>query len=204
MVEHGVQLQDPKYSLTITNITSNNNVERTIWNNITYHIVDACCRIEQKATFADCQLQNLTRFIAIPRNASVPYAGHTLCLNITVNDTTTIGVDVPGGLWVVKAMWTESGYENALAVWQNLYVIMGWVALFLLIGLLVPGWTTARQLFARDLVPDRLLLAADILESTNDYDAFEPENLFLESKENGVHQLVSGGKYELRNGSQMF
>jgi hypothetical protein len=62
-------------------------------------------------------------------------------------------IRIPGGLWIVRGLWTWNGLDNPLAVMQNLLVIVSWTILCLIISPALPPWWTARHLVTHDMLP---------------------------------------------------
>lgn len=87
------------------------------------------------------------------------FAGQEATISI-VNDS-TLHVDIPGGLWLIRGFWTWSGTQLGLAVYRNLLIVMCWVAAVLIVSILVPPIRTARAAIGRDLVPQMLRVTSD-------------------------------------------
>ena len=72
---------------------------------------------------------------------------------------------IPGGMWIVKGMWTFSGVENPFASYQNMFVFTSWMMLFLGVAILLPPIRTIRSAVWRGMIPAALKDTAGILRA---------------------------------------
>jgi len=97
-------------------------------------------------------------------------------------DPTTgeIVVSVPGGMWLVKAFWSESGLDNGLAFYRNLWIVLCWVLFIFACGIYCPPSRTQRQSIAKHMVPTALKTAAALtqLQTGNDDDEEKTRKAF--------------------------
>ena len=70
---------------------------------------------------------------------------------------------LPGGMWLVKGMWTQSGVTNPLATFQNWFVFTCWLLVFVSVAVLLPPARTMRSAVWRGMIPAALKDAAAML-----------------------------------------
>ena len=66
-------------------------------------------------------------------------------------------VQEPGGIDLIKALWTESGTENPLAYMQSVLIAWGWIIFIAIVPLILPPWRTAREAIVREVLPKILM-----------------------------------------------
>ena len=79
------------------------------------------------------------------------FAGQTAHLTWSAPEK-SLNVFIPGGLWIVKGLWTWGGLTNPLAYVQGLLVAMAWAFLVVSVGILLPPARTARSIVRVQLV----------------------------------------------------
>jgi len=95
-------------------------------------------------------------------------------LEVEVLSTGTVGDDeyaivhVPGGMWLVSAMWTTTGVNNPLAAFQNLFIFWGWLFGSLAIVYFVPPFRTLRLALSKGMIPSALKDASTLIELHSD------------------------------------
>ncbi len=70
---------------------------------------------------------------------------------------------LPGGMWLVKGMWTYSGVNNPLASFQNMFVFTCWLIIFVGLAVLLPPMRTIRSAVWRGMIPAALKDTAEML-----------------------------------------
>jgi hypothetical protein len=68
-----------------------------------------------------------------------------------------------GGTEIVKLMWTESGTENPLAVWRNVWIALSWGIAAIVMAICVPPFRTSRHEISRRLLPHVLKETKQVL-----------------------------------------
>ena len=95
--------------------------------------------------------------LCLPRNDGL-FQGRSFCFMLTQEMELVLSTD--GGMWLVKRLWTWSGVDNPLAVFQNLIVAASWSFLCVFVGALLPPWRTLRYELTRIELPLTLREAA--------------------------------------------
>ncbi len=91
-------------------------------------------------------------------------------LTVTLEESGTIGDDsyaifgVPGGLWLIRVMWSATGIENPLAAFYNLFVFWGWLFFSLAFIYFVPPFRTLRFALSKGMIPSALKDASTLIE----------------------------------------
>lgn len=85
-------------------------------------------------------------------------AGQVVTFSIQTTSTKTasppqVVASLPGGIWVVRAMWTERGTNNPLAFFSNLLIAACWSIAVLIAVILIPPVRTLRRLLSQTIVP---------------------------------------------------
>ena len=70
---------------------------------------------------------------------------------------------IEGGMWIVRAMWTASGIQNAFANYQSWMIFTAWLIGVLAVIFLVPPFRTIRGALWRMMIPAALNEAANSL-----------------------------------------
>ena len=92
--------------------------------------------------------------VKLPNDTGNALAGRTAYLSISNGQVT---LDIPGGLWIVKALWTESGLDNNLAIFRNLLIVLCWGgACYIVLAVLLPFARSARQLISQVVIPSTI------------------------------------------------
>jgi len=84
---------------------------------------------------------------------------------VRIDDENEASTYLPGGMWLVKGMWTYSGVNNPLASYQNMMVFTCWMILFLGVAVLLPPARTIRSAVWRGMIPAAMKDAAGILRA---------------------------------------
>ena len=72
---------------------------------------------------------------------------------------------LPGGLWLVTGMWTQSGVNNPLASYQNMMIFTCWLIVFVGAASLCPPVRTLRAAVWRGMLPAALRDAAGLVRA---------------------------------------
>lgn len=72
---------------------------------------------------------------------------------------------IPGGIWLVKALWTEKGTENSLAFFRNFVTAVCWSVAVVVFSILIPPVRTLRSFLSRTAVPGILRALSGLLKA---------------------------------------
>lgn len=82
------------------------------------------------------------------------FSDQTVCAELTKED---LIINIEGGLWIVRRLWTTTGVNNLFAVISNFWVAFSWAALCVLFtGVILPPLRTIRYSFSRLALPNTL------------------------------------------------
>lgn len=82
----------------------------------------------------------------------------------TIEDTNYATFHVPGGMWMVQAIWTATGVNNPLALFYNLFIFWGWLFFSLAIVYFIPPFRTLRFALSKGMIPSALNDASTLIE----------------------------------------
>jgi len=77
--------------------------------------------------------------------------------NGSIGDDEYVIFHVPGGMWMVRAMWTMKGVTNPLAMFYNLFLFWGWLFLSLALIYFIPPFRTLRLALSKGMIPAALV-----------------------------------------------
>lgn len=116
----------------------------------------------------NCSIENLPRdsfSFEIPEYFDSMLAGQTVTVQFGGGGGSTSSfINVEGGMWVVRGLWTWSGTTNPLAIFQNLLICIGWTLAIMAVSILIPPVRCRRDQLSQTLVPGALLQASEILQ----------------------------------------
>ena len=91
-------------------------------------------------------------------------------LTVTLEEFGSVGDDwyavfhVPGGLWLVREMWTAKGVNHPLAAFYNLFIFWGWLFFSLAFVYFVPPFRTLRFPLSKGMIPSALKDVSTLIE----------------------------------------
>lgn len=97
-------------------------------------------------------------------------SGDLAGIEVELIKTATIGDDeyaifhVPGGMWMVRVMWTATGVSNPLATFYNLFIFWGWLFVSLAVVYFLPPFRTLTFALSKGMIPSALKDASTLIE----------------------------------------
>jgi len=77
---------------------------------------------------------------------------------------------LPGGMWLVRACWTEQGMTNPIAVFRNAIIAFSWTLFCCAVAAVLPWPRTMRSFLTRSALPSTLSEIIKIFRCHENFD----------------------------------